>query len=80
MTSGNEEVLSFTHGKQSSEPIEIGANTRIRQAIIDKNVSIGADVSIEPRGREDGDYEYCYIRDGIVVVPKSITIPDGTQV
>ena len=67
-------------GEQETAAIMIGANSTIRQAIIDKNVTIGSGVSIEPRGRKDGDYEYCYIRDGIVVVPKSTSIPDGTQV
>ncbi|MCL4110132.1 UNVERIFIED_CONTAM: hypothetical protein GTU68_016881 [Idotea baltica] len=60
--------------------IEIGENVIINDAIIDKNVTIGRDVVIEPNGREDGKYEYCVISDGIVVIPKSSRIPDGTRV
>ncbi|NNE93052.1 MAG: glucose-1-phosphate adenylyltransferase [Verrucomicrobiales bacterium] len=60
--------------------IRIDEGTKIHKAILDKNVCIGKDVDIAPRDREDGDYEYCHIRDGIVVIPKSTVIPDGTVV
>ena len=63
--------------------IGIGPNTLIRKAIIDKNVRIGRDVKllnsagILDKDDENGCY---YIRDGIIIVPKNATIPDGTEV
>jgi glucose-1-phosphate adenylyltransferase len=61
----------------------IGENTIIRKAIVDKNVRIGSNVRIlNEAGRdnydsEDGTY---YIRDGIVIIPKGVTITDGTVI
>jgi glucose-1-phosphate adenylyltransferase len=68
----------------SSRPhIGIGPNTVINCAIVDKNVRIGRDVRLVNRSRvdsfdsEDGSF---YIRDGLVIVPKNSTIPDGTVI
>ncbi|MDG2616799.1 glucose-1-phosphate adenylyltransferase [Thermoleptolyngbya sichuanensis XZ-Cy5] len=64
-------------------PLGIGANTTIRGAIIDKNACIGCDVKIlnkdhvEEAAREEYGF---YIRNGIVVVLKGATIPDGTVI
>jgi glucose-1-phosphate adenylyltransferase len=59
--------------------IGIGENTIIRRAIIDKNVRIGAGVRIlNQDGREHHDGDNYYIREGIIVVPKGVTITDGT--
>lgn len=61
----------------------IGRNTRIRKAIIDKNVRIGQNVRLLNEAgstnydAEDGSY---YIREGIIIVPKGSTIPDDTVV
>ncbi len=61
--------------------IGIGDNTIIRRAIIDKNVRIGSNVRIlNERGLEHCDGENYYIREGIVVVPKNMTITDGTVI
>ena len=62
----------------SSNPVKIGEGTRIHKTIVDKNVRIGKNVTIDPGARVNEDLEYCYIRDGIVVVPKGKVIPDGT--
>lgn len=67
-------------GKPISIPIRIGENTKITRAIIDKNATIGSGVVIDPRDRINEDTEWGYIRDGIVVIPKSRVIPDGTVV
>ena len=64
----------------SERSIRIGEGTVIRKAIIDKNASIGKNVVIDPGDRVHEDNEWCYIRDGIVVVPKSANIPDNTVV
>jgi glucose-1-phosphate adenylyltransferase len=63
--------------------VGIGQNTIIRRAIIDKNTRIGNNVqlinqnNIETADGENGCY---YIREGIIIVPKNATIPDGTIV
>ncbi|MEO1558268.1 MAG: glucose-1-phosphate adenylyltransferase [Cyanobacteria bacterium J06632_19] len=61
--------------------VGIGANTKIRRAIIDKNARIGSDVQIinkdnvEEADREEKGF---YIRSGIIVVLKNAVITDGT--
>jgi glucose-1-phosphate adenylyltransferase len=63
--------------------IGVGENTIIRRAIIDKNTRIGKSVQlINARGvdKEDGPNGCYYIREGIIIVPKNATIPDGTTV
>ena len=60
-------------------PIGIGEDSQIDGAIIDKNARIGSNVIISPfpPGTEE-DQNNWSIRDGIVVIPKSVIIPDGT--
>lgn len=67
--------------KQSSIPIGIGENSYIEGAIIDKNARIGERVVIKPfpLGTEM-DGENWFIRDGIPVIPKSVSIPPGTEI
>ncbi len=62
-------------------PLGIGKNCQINGAIIDKNARIGSNVVINPfpLGTEQ-DHDNWSIRDGIVVVPKSVIIPDGTVI
>jgi glucose-1-phosphate adenylyltransferase len=56
----------------------IGQNTRIENAIIDKNARIGDNVRISPAGKpENVDHALYYIRDGVVVIPKNGVIPHG---
>jgi glucose-1-phosphate adenylyltransferase len=62
-------------------PIGIGPDCDIDGAIIDKNARLGREVKIccFPPGTEidGGDW---VVRDGIVVIPKNTTIPDGTYI
>jgi len=61
--------------------IGIGANCFIRRAIIDKNARIGTGVQIRnDAGAQEMDGDGFFIRDGIVIVPKSGVIPDGTVI
>lgn len=61
--------------------IGIGKNTRIENAIIDKNARIGDNVVISPEGKpQKVDHALYFIRDGIVVVPKNGVIPHGTVI
>jgi glucose-1-phosphate adenylyltransferase len=59
----------------------IGANCRLEEVIVDKNVRIGNDVRISPAGKPSNmDGELFYIRDGIVIIPKDAIIPHGTVI
>jgi len=59
--------------------IGIGQNTKIENAIIDKNARIGNNVVISPAGKpENVDHSLYYIRDGIVIIPKNGSIPHDT--
>ena len=62
-------------------PLGIGADSVIQHAIIDKNARVGQGVRIvNEAGLREKDGQGYYIRDGIVVVPKSAVIPDGTVI
>ena len=64
---------------QSIPRIGIGRNTRVENAIIDKNARIGENCVISPAGKpEQMDHALYYIRDGIVIIPKNGVIPHGT--
>jgi glucose-1-phosphate adenylyltransferase len=61
--------------------VGIGQGTRIERAIIDKNARIGQGVTIRSHaGEEDRDEDQYSIRDGIVVIPKNATVPDGSTI
>ncbi len=61
--------------------IGIGTNSRIENAIIDKNARIGNNVVISPAGKpENADHPLYYIRDGIVIIPKSGVVPHGSVI
>lgn len=63
--------------------VGIGPRCVIRKAIIDKNVRIGAGVVLE-NARRLRKYDHpgglYYIRDGIIVVPKGVVIPDKMRI
>jgi glucose-1-phosphate adenylyltransferase len=77
-----ESAASIAEHEAAGNPrIGIGQNTRIENAIIDKNARIGNDVTITPAGKpENVDEALYYIRDGIVVIPKSGVVPHGTVI
>lgn len=67
--------------RQGLPPVGIGQNTIIRNAIIDKNVRIGSNCRIlNEAGVEYHDGDNYFIREGIIVIPKGATIPDGTVI
>lgn len=63
-------------------PIGIGEGSIIDGAIIDKNARIGRGVIIRafPRDYKDVDGDTWFVRDGVVVIPKSATILPGTVI
>jgi glucose-1-phosphate adenylyltransferase len=61
--------------------IGVGPNCSIRRAIIDKNARIGAGVQIlNEAGHKQLEADGYFIRDGIVIIPKTGVIPDGTVI
>jgi glucose-1-phosphate adenylyltransferase len=59
----------------------IGDRCYINNAIVDKNCSIGNDVRINGGSHlQEGDYGLYVVKDGIVVVKKGATIPNGTVI
>lgn len=77
-----ESAESIRENETAGRPrVGIGRNTRIENAIIDKNARIGDNVVITPVGKpENADHEMYYIRDGIVVIPKDGVVPHGTVI
>jgi glucose-1-phosphate adenylyltransferase len=68
-------------GSADAPSIGIGRGCDIRNAIIDKNARIGDNVVISPEGKDkEMNGEGFYIRDGIVVIPKSSVIAPGTRI
>jgi glucose-1-phosphate adenylyltransferase len=64
-----------------SPRIGIGHNTRIENAIIDKNARIGNNCVISPAGKpENVDHAIYCIRDGIIIIPKNGIVPHGTVI
>lgn len=62
-------------------PVGIGPNCIIRNAIIDKNVRIGANCQIiNATGTLHASGEHACIRDGVIVVLKNAIIPPNTTI
>jgi glucose-1-phosphate adenylyltransferase len=62
-------------------PMGIGRNCRIRNAILDKDVRIGDNVTIDFQGARSTPPGAPYVVvDGIVVIPKKGVIPSGTVI
>jgi glucose-1-phosphate adenylyltransferase len=65
-------------------PIGIGENCHIENAIVDKDVRIGNNVtirgSLHPNELEDVETDTYSICDGIVVLQKKAYIPEGTEI
>ncbi len=77
-----ESDASILHYESSGIPrIGIGKNTRIENAIVDKNARIGENCVLTPAGKpDDVDHPLYFIRDGIIIIPKNGVIPSGTVI
>ena len=78
MGSDNYETdAELSENEASKAPhLGLGNNCRVKGAIIDKNTRVGNNVVLNPEGKEDGDYPHgIVIRDGVLVVPKNMTVP-----
>ena len=68
------------HRNKGLPPIGIGENTRIENAIIDKNARVGSNCVLTPDGKpKDADHPLYFIRDGILIIPKNGMVPHGTK-
>ena len=71
----------FNLRKAGGIPLGVGRGTTVKKAILDKNARIGENVKIVNKDNieeADRSEQGFYIRNGIVVVVKNATIPDGT--
>jgi len=73
---------AYTPPQHTPRPLpqtfSIGERCEIRGAIIDRNVHIGNDVRlVNEKGLTEYDSDHVYIRDGIIVVVRGASIPDG---
>jgi glucose-1-phosphate adenylyltransferase len=69
------------HRSERKPGMGIGENTRINNAIIDKNARVGDNCVISPDGKpEEVDHPLYFIRDGIVIIPKNGLLPHGTVI
>ena len=77
-----ESDASIRQNMQAGRPrIGIGKNTRVENAIIDKNARIGDNCVLTPTGKpENVDHPLYYIRDGVLIIPKNACIPHGTSI
>ncbi|HEC60999.1 MAG TPA: glucose-1-phosphate adenylyltransferase [bacterium] len=66
--------------EQGIPNIGIGAGSWINRAIIDINVRIGQNCRLGLSGTEleNGEFEFYHVHDGIIIIPKSATVPSGT--
>jgi glucose-1-phosphate adenylyltransferase len=77
-----ESIESIQRNEQAGRPrVGVGRNTRIENAIVDKNARIGENCVISPAGKpEHVDHPLYFIRDGVVIIPKNGVVPHGTVI
>ncbi len=62
-------------------PMGIGQGCHIERTIVDKNARIGDDVRITPDDKPaDFDGPNFYVRDSLVIIPKSAVVMSGTRI
>ncbi len=67
--------------RRDRKPMGVGRNCTIRNAIVEKNCRVGDDVSIHGSiALKDRETATHVIKDGIIVLKKGATIPDGTRI
>ncbi len=75
------QALADLSEESQTKLLGIGKDCRIEQTIIDKNVKIGNFVNIiGHESLEDAETESYCIKDGIVILKKSVIIPDNTDI
>lgn len=75
------EEMRVENIRQGRPDVGIGAGSKIEAALIDKNTRIGKNVHIRHFvDRPDESHENWVVREGLVIIPKSAVIPDGTVI
>ena len=75
------DYFEFESSESNDIPLGIGEGTVIENAIIDKNARIGSHVTIKNvRNIEEESKANYHIREGLVIIPKDVTIPDKTVI
>lgn len=75
---GNDFYKSPIITNRLPKSLTIGENSIIAKTIVDRNVCIGDNVRLtNEQGLVNYDKDGIHIRDGIIVVSKGVTIPDG---
>lgn len=75
------EVLSQQPDTSQRPPVGVGEGSVLERVILDKNVRIGRNVKLINRaGQQHADGDNWYIREGIVIIPNSGVIADGTVI
>ncbi|MBR6347731.1 MAG: glucose-1-phosphate adenylyltransferase [Spirochaetales bacterium] len=74
------EAQKAENARRGIPNVGIGKGTIIKRAIIDMNARIGEGcrIGIDDIPRKEGDYGDYSIHDGIIVINKGVTIPNGT--
>ena len=77
----HDSILMGNDDDEGPVPFEIGANCRIRRAIVDKNAVIGDGSVIEnAAGVAEAETDLYSIRSGIVVIPRCAVLPPGARI
>ena len=73
---------AYDFDNRASTKIGIGKNCKIKNAIIDKNASIGDNCVLSPEGKPDkwDKFEGLYVRDNVLIVTKDAKIPPNTKI
>lgn len=66
---------------KSNIPIGVGENSILSNVIADKNVRIGKNVKLTNKtGLIEYESDTITIKDGIIIIPKNVTIPDNFEI
>lgn len=75
---GNDFYIPPIHTSRLPEQLHIGENCVIQKTILDKHVSLGKGVQlINKQQLQHYDGGVVFIRDGVIVVPRGTSLPDG---
>jgi glucose-1-phosphate adenylyltransferase len=75
---GHDFYIPPIHTSRIPEQLQIGENCLIQKAILDKHIHIGKGVQLTNKQQlTHYDGKNVFIRDGIIVVPRGASIPDG---
>lgn len=75
---GNDYYSSPVASKTGNKPFEIGKRSILKKALVDKHVHIGDDVQlINKNNLTTYNSDDIYIRDGIIIVTRGASIPNG---